>query len=104
MRKPVKVTQETLDRLGVVVKERRPITEEEMQRARDSPALPSSERRLRRKAYVTLDPLAHQIAKKLGKGIVSHGIDKALFAYQERQEAERAEKRVVRKFKRRPKE
>ena len=98
MGKPVKVTQETLDRLGVRIiplKDRKPITDDEMAVARAQPTIPK-ERRKRRKAYVTLDPLAHAIAKKLGNGNVSRGIDTALFAYQEHEITSKVKKRVKR--------
>lgn len=55
-----------------------PITDDEMQIAREQ----SHEKpRNRTRVYVTLDPDALRIAKRIGSNIISRGIDRALFHY-----------------------
>lgn len=60
----------------------KPITEEEMEKARKDP-IKASEPRTRERIYVTLDPDARRIARKIGNGVVSRGIDRALFHFDE---------------------
>lgn len=43
--------------------------------------LPADSNRMRQRIYVTLHPDAVGIARKLGNGVVSRGIDRALFNY-----------------------
>lgn len=44
---------------------------------------PMDSNRKRTRMCVTLDPLSRAHAKKIGKGNISRGIDKAIFAYVE---------------------
>jgi hypothetical protein len=45
------------------------------------PLAPVDSNRKRVRTYVTMDPQARVIAKKIGNGVVSRGIDRALFHF-----------------------
>lgn len=47
------------------------------------PLAPVDSNRKRVRTYVTMDPQARAIAKRIGNGVVSRGIDRALFHFDE---------------------
>lgn len=53
---------------------------------------PVDSNRKRIRTYVTMDPQAKAIAKKIGNGIVSRGIDRALFHFDECSQSRRRAK------------
>lgn len=82
--KPYRIpTQNDLDELGVRIKRQGPSkpTEAEMEEARRNPLPPADSNRSRVRTYVTMDPDARRIAKRIGNGVISRGIDRALFHF-----------------------
>ena len=79
MKEYPKVTPEVLARLGVKVKEKpNPTTEEEMETARHEMR---EHTRRRKRINITLDPRALSIARRIGNGNASRGIDLAIFHF-----------------------
>lgn len=71
-----------LERLGVRIKsQHRPFSEKEMLRAKKKPLLAVDHARKRKRTYITMDPEAISIARKIGNGVISRGVDRALFHF-----------------------
>jgi hypothetical protein len=88
------ISEAKMKQLGIKVKERPSrVTDDEMARAKANPLPPADHFRKRKRINLTLDPLAAAIAKKLGDGNMSRGLDRAVFFYRDTMEERRGKTR-----------
>jgi hypothetical protein len=88
------ISEAKMKQLGLKVKERPSrVTEDEMARAKANPLPPADHYRARKRINLTLDAQAVHIAKKLGDGNVSRGVDRAIFFYRDTMEERRGKTR-----------